>query len=130
MSYKGHLVCHTCRLVLTLGKLGRDEEGNPTHFRAVDPDELGRIALAFIAAHLKHDPVCLGDTRMEMGEEEWNAYDLLTEKRPLAWAERESPVQLAGVSFWKIPLEPLHERDERLRREAGPENLGEESEDD
>ncbi len=114
MSYKGHIICHTCRLVLTLGKLGSDDKGNPSHFRAVDSDKVGCVARAFIAMHIKHDPVCLGDIQMEMSEEGWGAYDLLTDHPPRLLAERESPVPLAGVLFWGMPLEPPHERAKRM----------------
>ena len=121
MSFQGHLVCHTCRLQLSLGKLIRDDDGNQIgfgHAKFTD-DELGRIALAFIAEHIKHDVVCLGDTRLyDMAA--LPTYDMLIRFPPDSpHAQTHSSNRLAGINLWRMPCEAHTDRDDRTRRERG-----------
>lgn len=89
--------------MLTLGKLGWDKPGKYTHFRE-DQEQLGRIVLAFIACHIQHHVECMGDTRKWEREDGWDGYYLLTDNAPLLLQERQEPIVIGGVNFWRMPL--------------------------
>ena len=121
MSFQGHLVCHTCRLQFALGKLIRDEDGSQIgfgHAKFTD-DELGRIALAFIGEHIKHDLVCLGDSRLH-DMTDLPTYDMLMRVPPdSSFAQTHSLTQLAGIDVWRMPCEAHVDRAERIRNARG-----------
>lgn len=117
MSFQGHLVCHTCRTQLSLGKLIRDDDGTQIGFGhgQFTDDELGRVCIAFIAEHIKHDVVCLGDTRLyDMAD--FPTYDMLVRVPSTSpYALANAPIQLAGIDVWRLPCEALSDRAERIR---------------
>lgn len=105
MSFLGHILCRSCKLKLSLGKLRRDEAGRPTGFRfaGLSEAELGMAALRFLAEHVKHDLIVAGDDRV-YDSVALREYDLVF---PGAGPE--------GPAFERIPGEPLVEREKRLR---------------
>ncbi|HUG66569.1 MAG TPA: hypothetical protein VMM76_02380 [Pirellulaceae bacterium] len=117
MSFKGHLVCHTCRLTLCLGKLLRNDADQPIGFghAHLSKVELGSVSLEFIANHIKHDLACIGDDEWD-NLEELPEYDMLMQIPPGSpYAMRVDPMTIAGISFWRIPCEPQPDREQRLR---------------
>ena len=121
MSFQGHLVCQTCRLQLSLGKLIRDDDGTQIGFAHAKytNDELGRVSLAFIAKHIKHELVCLGDTRL-YDMTELPTYDMLVRIPPESpYAKSHAPTQLAGIDVWRLPCEAHTDRADRIREARG-----------
>ena len=114
MSFKGSIICHDCRWMLTLGKLGWHEPAQFAYFRE-DQEELGRVILAFIASHIQHHVECMGDTRRWEREDGWDGYYLLTNNAPLRLQERQEPIVIGGVKFWRMPLGQPELASERLR---------------
>lgn len=116
MSFQGHLVCHTCKLKLSLGKLIRDEDGKQTgfgHGKFTD-NELGRVAIAFLAKHINHNLVAIGDTVLEQLEEH-PSYDMLVRVPCDApFALKHAPTYYAGIALWRLPCESLEDREKRI----------------
>ena len=121
MSLKGSIICHDCRWMLTLGKLGWEKPGEFTHFRLEDQEELGRVVLAFIAGHIQHHVECIGEPRTWQREEGWDGYFLLTDNAPPRLQQRQEPLSIAGVPFWRMPLGRPELASERLRALDRPE---------
>jgi hypothetical protein len=121
MSFNGHVVCHTCRIKLSLGKLLRDESGTQIGFDhgQFTDEQFGRLCLAFIAEHIKHDLVCLGDTRLyDMAD--LPIYDTLMRIGPTSpYGLANAPIQLADIDVWRVPCEPHSDRAERIHAASG-----------
>ena len=116
MSFQGHLVCYTCKLKISLGKLIRDDDGNHrgfAHGKFTD-EELGQVALAFVAEHIKHELVAVGDTVLEAHDElaEFDMLVRIPEGSP--FADSHTPVTYVGIDLWRLPCEPMSDRDKRL----------------
>jgi hypothetical protein len=122
MSFQGHLVCHTCKLKLSLGKLLRDDSGRHVgfgHAKFTD-EELGRVAIAFVAVHIKHNLVAMGDTVLEQLEE-LPEFDSLVRVPPDSpYASKHAPVQYGGIDLWRLPCEPLSDREKRIANNQQP----------
>ena len=117
MSFQGHLVCQTCKLKLTLGKLIRDDDGKQVgfgHAKFTD-DELGRVTLAFLAVHIKHELVAMGDDALYVLEElpEFDSLVIAPPGSPFALSH--TPIVYAGVALWRLPCEPMVDREKRIQ---------------
>jgi hypothetical protein len=121
MSFQGHILCRTCRQKLSLGKLLRDEDGTHLGFAhgKFDDVELGRVTLSFIALHIQHDLVCLGDDRLyEM--EDLPSYDMLVRMPPDSpRAQTTAPTILGGIALWPLPCESDEDRVRRKEASNG-----------
>jgi hypothetical protein len=117
VSFKGHILCHTCKVKLCLGKLLWAEDGTHLGFAhaGLPADRLGDIALAFMAQHIQHQLSVCGDDVVD-NLESIPEFDMLQTINPTSpAAAMYERVQLAGVVFWRIPCEPPADRAERKR---------------
>jgi hypothetical protein len=117
MSLMGHVLCRECKLKLTLGKLKYDSEGNAIGFwgPSHDPEKRAQVLGHFLAAHLTHEVIVLGERLYDM--DDLCEYDALRELQPdCKWAREHEPVLVGGVTFYRTPCEPVSDR---LRRERG-----------
>lgn len=116
MSYKGHILCHTCKLKLCLGKLLWSEDGTHLGFAHANlpADRLGEIALAFMAHHIQHQLAVCGDNVVEKLETlpEFDSLQAIDPECP--GARKYERVQLGGVDLWRIPCEPPADRARRF----------------
>lgn len=107
MSFKGHIVCKQCRLVLTLGKL-RTLEGQqmPQGFRhaVLGDTELGQVVLAFLAQHIKHEVMVVGDTVLEDMDDlsDYSLLSMIDDGCP--WATSHTPIIVGSAKFYAIPM--------------------------
>ena len=116
MSYKGHILCRTCKLKLSLGKLIRDEAGRATGFwqPPIEGADERDVMLHFIAEHLEHDLRILGDAAID-DLSDLVEYDSLMQLDPnCKWAREHESINLAGALVWRIPCEPIEARKRRL----------------
>ena len=117
MSYQGHLICHTCKLKLSLGKLIRDDDGKQVgfgHAKFTD-EELGRVVLAFLAEHIKHELVALGDDTLYVLDT-LPEFDTLVSVPPGSpFALNHARLEYAGVALWRLPCEPIADREKRMK---------------
>ncbi len=121
MSYKGHLLCRKCKLTLCLGKLQRDGVSQNDILDHIGfahanltAEELGKVVLQFVAQHITHDIVAVGDPVWE-NIEDLVEYDLcMVTRRDGEWALEFQAMEIGGVKFYRVPCEPLEERRRRL----------------
>jgi hypothetical protein len=115
MSTQGHIVCCKCKLILSLGKMIRNDARQPIGFSqpSVQGTDANTVMLHFIAEHMEHELRVLGDVALD-SLSNFVEFDSVRQLDPnCKWAKEHESIRLGGAEFWRVPCEPAEQRNAR-----------------